>query len=54
MNDEISSAIAERNHLLREAQKALWDLEDIVMSRSEILKITGYLQGKKIFSEEYS
>ena len=43
------------NHLIRLAQKALWDLEDPkIMSRSEILRFTGYLQGKKSFSEEES
>ena len=40
-----------RNSLIRNAQTALWDLEDFVLSRTEILRMTGFLQGKKDFSE---
>ncbi len=36
------------NGLLRKAQTAMWDLEDVVLSRSEILKVTGMLQSKKV------
>lgn len=43
---------SEINTKLREAQNAMWALEDIVFSRSEILKITGILQGKKFSLEE--
>jgi hypothetical protein len=39
--------MSEKNKLIREAQLAMWKLEDIVLTRSEILKITGFLQGKK-------
>ena len=42
---------SEKNSLIRKAQLALWDLEDKVLSRTEILKITGFLQGKKIFND---
>lgn len=35
-----------KNHKLREAQNAIWDLQGI-LTQSEILKITGFLQGKK-------
>ena len=38
----------ERNHLLRKAQQALWDLEGHgIMTMSEVLKMTGPLQAKK-------
>ncbi len=46
------SAHAEKNHLIRLAQEALWDLEDSeILTRKEILRMTGYLQGKKEYSE---
>ena len=36
------------NHKLREAQTAMWNLEeDGILTRAEILKVTGMLQGKK-------
>lgn len=36
------------NHALRLAQDALWNLEVLgIMNQSEILKITGILQGLK-------
>ncbi len=39
-----------RNKALRNCQDALWELEDLgIMTQTEILKITGILQGLKEF-----
>ncbi len=41
-----------KNKALRDAQNSLWKLEDLgIMTQTEILKITGILQGLKEFEE---
>lgn len=41
------------NHKLREAQTAMWNLEETgILTREEIIKVTGMLQGKKYPLEE--
>ena len=41
-----------KNHKIREAQNAMWALEDDkILTREEILKVTGMLQSKKVMEE---
>jgi len=48
-NPELTKAINKitKNRKIRNAQSALWLLEGDVLTREEILKITGLLQNKK-------
>ncbi len=44
---------SEINKKLREAQNAMWALEDDgILTREEILKVTGMLQSKKVQPDE--
>lgn len=47
LDEAVNNINAKHNHILRTAQLALWECEGI-LTQSEILKMTGVLQAKKV------